>query len=44
MTDYAPGQKAALKALIEQLKEEYPEAEVYGNTKSRCNMWMLLIV
>ena len=44
MTDYAPGQKAALKALIEQLKEEYPEAEVYGNSKARFNMWMLLIV
>ena len=33
MTDYAPEQKAALKALIEQLKEEYPEAEVHGHNE-----------
>ena len=35
MTDYVPEQKAALKALIEQLKEEYPQAEVHGYTESR---------
>ena len=28
-----PQQKAALKALIEQLKEEYPEAEVHGHNE-----------
>ena len=28
-----PRQKAALKALIEQLKEEYPEATVYGHNE-----------
>ena len=28
-----PEQKAALKALIEQLKEEYPEAEVHGHNE-----------
>lgn len=29
MTDYAP----ELKAMIEQLKEEYPEAEVHGHNE-----------
>ena len=29
-----PEQKAALKALIEQLKEEYPEATVHGTMSS----------
>ena len=28
-----PEQKAALKALIEQLKEEYPEATVHGHNE-----------
>ena len=28
-----PQQKAALKALIEQLKEEYPEATVHGHNE-----------
>ena len=28
-----PRQKAALKALIEQLKEEYPEATVHGHNE-----------
>lgn len=29
----SPEQKAALKALIEQLKEEYLEAEVHGHNE-----------
>ena len=32
-TNPPPEQKAALKALIEQLKEEYPEATVHGHNE-----------